>query len=173
MDRKSYDRSKIEWDIIKRRAFQVAKQVKLPTETGNYKVRKRIEKEKPFVLKLFTPVEYEWIDEPHRVCPDYWVLKKRFHKRRIGLEEEEETTYYCLGSDGSLFTRTDEVIFEYDRRGALLDRREIWPSVEPFSDWNVTSFDFRNGNPSLWQEGVSPVFPAKGGGLIKELEGLL
>jgi hypothetical protein len=138
-----------------------------------YKVRKRIEKEKPFLLKLFTSVEYEWINEPHRICPDYWVLKERFHKRRIKLEEEEETTFYCLGTDGSLFTRTDELIFEYDRRGALLDRREIWPPVEPFSDWDVTSFDFHDGDPISRKGYIIPLFPTKGQGLMKRLEDLL
>lgn len=173
MDRNTYDRSQIDWGEIKRSASQAAMRVKSAARSGEYKVRKRIEKEKPFLLKLFTPVEYDWIDEPHRVCPDYWVLEERVHKRRIKLEEEEETTYYCLGADGSLFTRVDEVIFEYDGRGALLDRREIWPSVGPFSDWDVTSLDFRDGNPHLWQGGVTPDFAVKGRGLMKRLEDLL
>lgn len=192
-DLSAYYATQIDWDKLRRYAGRVARQTKVPAQAPVIRTE-RLEKDVPVEkhtsgffgigAKTRIVMERRKVDEQIEVVGPHWLLSRSFWRggnkytinnygRKVRVEEtNKETNSVILIRDGSLLRLRREEGWVFNYGGAQDGLVAEWDDydIEPLSEYDVTSFDFRKG-----QDGAQRVLlrHSKGVGINLALKDLL
>lgn len=143
-----YDNSRIDWEELRRLAIGVAKETSVArtTYTETIEVTKTREVRGGFLGLKRTSESYV-VPVTKMLTEDFWALERRdwnrYEKGSGSMADETscERTYYCLGTDGSLFVRVESWEEVSPKKEAYFENRNS-PTIRKMDDNDVMLFDF-------------------------------